>query len=192
MASKIISNPTNGGFIQDAEAWGNKPAAASSFKENYHKKRGLLNFRQKSSSDLSAQEPSHGDVSAHPESAEQRSPARAVFGLPLAEAVEVCPPSDVDINLPAVVYRCLEYLRAKNAAGEEGIFRLSGSNVVIKALKERFNTEGDVNLLGEGQYYDVHAIASLFKLYLRELPTTVSCADSLTSVRPAWALGSAA
>jgi RalA-binding protein 1 len=176
-ASKIISNPTNGGFIQDAEAWGNKPAAASSFKENYHKKRGLWNFRQKSSSDLSAQEPSHSDVSAHQaqhtESTEPRTPSRAVFGLPLAEAVELCPPSDVDINLPAVVYRCLEYLRAKNAAGEEGIFRLSGSNVVIKALKERFNTEGDVNLLADGQYYDVHAVASLFKLYLRELPTTV-------------------
>jgi RalA-binding protein 1 len=177
VSSKTISNPTNGGVIQDAEAWGNKPATASSFKDNYHKKRGLWNFRQKSSSDLSAQEPSHGDAHAnqaqHTESTEQRQPARAVFGLPLAEAVEVCPPRDVDINLPAVVYRCLEYLRAKNAASEEGIFRLSGSNVVIKALKERFNTEGDVNLSAEGQYYDVHAVASLFKLYLRELPTTV-------------------
>ena len=177
VSSKNISSPTNGGVIQDAEAWGNKPAVAPSFKDNYHKKRGLWNFRQKSSSDLSAQDQLHAELTSNQgqqtASTERPTPVRAVFGLPLAEAAELCPPSDVDINLPAVVYRCLEYLRAKNAANEEGIFRLSGSNVVIKALKERFNTEGDVDLLADGQYYDVHAIASLFKLYLRELPTTV-------------------
>ena len=81
--------------------------------------------------------------------------------------------SGTDVCLPAVVYRCLEYLEAKEASGEEGIFRLSGSNVVIKALRERFNLEGDLDLLATGQYYDVHAVASLLKLYLRELPTTV-------------------
>jgi RalA-binding protein 1 len=173
-SSKAISNPTNGSVIQDAEAWGNKPAAASSFKENYHKKRGLWNFRQKSSTDLSAHEQDlNPNQAQQTTSTERQAPVRAVFGLPLAEAVELCPPTEGDINLPAVVYRCLEYLRAKNAASEEGIFRLSGSSVVIKALKERFNTEGDVNLLADGQYYDVHAVASLFKLYLRELPTTV-------------------
>jgi RalA-binding protein 1 len=174
MSSKAISSPTNGGVIQDAEAWGNKPAVASSFKDNYHKKRGLWNFRQKSSTDLSGQEQDLNlNQAQQTTSTERQPPVRAVFGLPLAEAVELCPPTDVDINLPAVVYRCLEYLRAKNAASEEGIFRLSGSSVVIKALKERFNTEGDVNLVADGQYYDVHAVASLFKLYLRELPTTV-------------------
>jgi RalA-binding protein 1 len=109
----------------------------------------------------------------HTFSQSQYGPARAVFGLPLAEAVELCPPRGVNVTLPAVVYRCIEYLRAKDAAGEEGIFRLSGSNIVIKALRERFNTEGDVNFLADDQYYDVHAVASLFKSYLRELPSTV-------------------
>lgn len=87
--------------------------------------------------------------------------------------MQYCGPRDVDVNLPAVVYRCIEYLEAKNAASEEGIFRLSGSNLVIKALKERFNNEGDVDFLEGDTYYDVHAVASLFKQYLRELPTTV-------------------
>lgn len=45
--------------------------------------------------------------------------------------------------------------------------------MVVKALKERFNTEGDVDFLAGDEYYDVHAVASLFKQYLRELPTTV-------------------
>lgn len=177
-ASKMISSPTNGGIIQNAEAWGNKPVAASNFKENYHKKRGIWNFRQKSSSDLSAQDQLHSSESnthqaQHSAAAERKAPARAVFGLPLAEAVELCPPEGIDANLPAVVYRCLEYLRAKNAASEEGLFRLSGSNLVVKALKERFNSEGDVNLVADGHYHDVHAVASLFKTYLRELPSTV-------------------
>ncbi|KAK5001578.1 hypothetical protein LTR28_012487, partial [Elasticomyces elasticus] len=98
---------------------------------------------------------------------------RVVFGVPLAEAVDFSSPSDVNVGLPAVVYRCIEYLTAKQALYEEGIFRLSGSNIVIKALRDRFNAEGDVNLLAEDQYYDIHAVASLLKLYLRELPASI-------------------
>ena len=104
---------------------------------------------------------------------DQHGPIRPVFGAPLGEAVRYNHPADYQIQLPAVVYRCIEYLDAKNAAGEEGIFRLSGSNVIIKQLRERFNTEGDVNLITDDQYYDIHAVASLLKLYLRELPTTI-------------------
>ncbi|KAK1919549.1 hypothetical protein P3342_001841 [Pyrenophora teres f. teres] len=96
---------------------------------------------------------------------------RSIFGIPLMEAVEYTQP-DARVALPAVVYRCLEYLRAKKARSEEGIFRLSGSNIVIKGLRDRFNNEGDIKLL-EGEYYDVHAVASLLKLYLRELPASV-------------------
>ncbi|KPI45952.1 GTPase-activating protein BEM3 [Cyphellophora attinorum] len=127
--------------------------------------------------------------SSHEPLNEQRSPypppsakarggyVRPVFGLSLVEAVEYCPPEDVDVQLPAVVYRCIEYLRGKKAANEEGLFRLSGSNIVIRNLKERFNTEGDVDLLGDEECYDVHAVASLFKSYLRELPATILTRD---------------
>jgi hypothetical protein len=61
-----------------------------------------------------------------------------VFGIPLDEAVKVCRISH-DYELPAVVYRCIEYLEAKEAAQEEGIYRLSGSAAKIKKLKEKFN-----------------------------------------------------
>ncbi|PGH10834.1 hypothetical protein AJ80_07385 [Polytolypa hystricis UAMH7299] len=160
---KNISGPTNGTKIQDVGLWGNKIPTLGT-KE---KKRSIWGFRATSSTDLGNQ--SHNSNA----SLERKEPVRAVFGLPLAEAVEFCGPRDVDSGLPAVVYRCIEYLRAKNAALEEGIFRLSGSNVVIKALKERFNTEGDLDFLDGDHYYDVHAVASLFKQYLRELPSTV-------------------
>ena len=59
------------------------------------------------------------------------------------------------------------------AFNEEGIYRLSGSSAVIHNLKDRFNHEGDVDLLGSGEFYDVHAIAGLLKLYFRELPVSV-------------------
>lgn len=60
---------------------------------------------------------------------------RAVFGVPLEVSLSVSQIAE----LPAVVFRCIEYLEAKNAEQEEGIYRLSGSSNVIKNLKERFN-----------------------------------------------------
>ncbi|KAL4776214.1 hypothetical protein BDW60DRAFT_79979 [Aspergillus nidulans var. acristatus] len=170
ISSKVISAPTNGAVIQDAGAWGNK---TSSTKE---KKRSIWGFRTRSSIDLAShlQAVSEGPpIQLHGTGNEKRELIKPVFGMPLVEAVRDCAPFDVDVELPAVVYRCLEYLRAKKAELEEGIFRLSGSNVVVKALRERFNTEGDVDFLAGEQYYDVHAVASLFKQYLRELPSTV-------------------
>ncbi|KAH8693519.1 putative Rho GTPase activator [Talaromyces proteolyticus] len=165
-SSKVISGPTNGAIIQDVGAWGNKPATSTK-----EKKRSIWGFRARSSSDLAVQQAENNSNGA---STERKEFVRPVFGMPLAEAMQFCGPRNVeDAELPAVVYRCIEYLQAKGAASEEGIFRLSGSNVVVKALKERFNTEGDVDFLADDTYYDVHAVASLFKQYLRELPTTV-------------------
>ena len=61
---------------------------------------------------------------------------RVVFGAPIAEALIVAQIA----NLPSVVFRCIQYLETKHAEREEGIYRLSGSSAVIKALKDRFNT----------------------------------------------------
>ncbi|RKF82597.1 hypothetical protein GcC1_013009 [Golovinomyces cichoracearum] len=104
---------------------------------------------------------------------DQKPRLKAIFGMPLDEAVKYSHPLDVSVELPAVVYRCIEYLDAMHAFDEEGIFRLSGSSIVIKQLRERFNSEGDVDLIKDNQYYDIHAVASLLKLYLRELPSTI-------------------
>ncbi|KAI9704206.1 MAG: hypothetical protein M1836_007067 [Candelina mexicana] len=171
-----ISGPTNGGIIEDAEAWGNKPQPTHISKEKDHKKRSIWGFKGRAPSDLTMQPVVNGNsnpVSSEQPTLERAYPVRAVFGVPLGEAAGYCRPIGVDVYLPAVVYRSIEYLDAKGAASEEGIFRLSGSNVVIRNLRERFNTEGDVDFLADGHYYDVHAVASLLKLYLRELPSTV-------------------
>lgn len=176
LSSKIISGPTNGAVIQNAGAWGNRAANATAIKE---KKRSIWGFgKTRSSMDIASQLQQADRESPTSQAqgnafVDRKDFVRPVFGIPLAEAVQYCAPQGVDVELPAVVYRCIEYLQAKGASSEEGIFRLSGSNVVIKALKERFNTEGDIDFLAGDEYYDVHAVASLFKQYLRELPTTV-------------------
>ena len=169
-----ISGPSNATIIADAGQWGKRAAVAQAPKEKDQRMRNLFHFKQKNSSDVAnhggEQSQNHGQ---HQSNAGTKVAARAAFGLPLTEAVELCPPIGVDVGLPAVVYRCIEYLREKHAANEEGLFRLSGSNVLIRALKERFNSEGDVDLLADEEYYDVHAVASLFKTYLRELPNPI-------------------
>lgn len=164
-----ISGPSNGAPIQDAQNWGNKLAVGPTPVKD--KKRSIFGFRGRGgSSDLAPIQ--SGNQFQAP--VEQRSlpTNRSIFGIPLQEAVEYTQPAGVHVPLPAVVYRCLEYLHEKQAVNEEGIFRLSGSNIVIKGLRDRFNIEGDIKLL-DGQYYDVHAVASLLKLYLRELPASV-------------------
>lgn len=163
-----ISGPSNGAPIRDMENWGNRASPAPTAAKD--KKRSIFGFRGRGgSSDLA---PVQINAPIQPPVEHRMPQNRSIFGIPLMEAVEYTQPDGVNIALPAVVFRCLEYLRAKRAINEEGIFRLSGSNIVIKGLRDRFNTEGDIRLL-DGQYYDVHAVASLLKLYLRELPASI-------------------
>lgn len=166
-----ISAPTNLQVIQNAGDWGMRPPPTPGSRD---KKRSVFQLpftRGRSSSDL---QPGDKGMSAAPE---RPYGSKAIFGIPLAEAVVAAQPADVQTELPAVVYRCIEYLTYRNAIAEEGIFRLSGSNTVIRALKDRFNTEGDVNLITDDTYYDIHAVASLLKLYLRELPASILTRD---------------
>ncbi|KAK4615621.1 putative Rho-type GTPase-activating protein 2 [Fulvia fulva] len=164
-----ISGPTNLQVIQNTGDWGMRPPPIPGAKDKKRSMFSSLPFgRGRSSSDLAP-----GDIKA----ANASTGSRGVFGVPLAEAVAAVPVEDAETDLPAVVYRCVEYLIGKHAVAEEGIFRLSGSNTVIRSLKDRFNTEGDVNLMADEHSYDVHAVASLLKLYLRELPASILTRD---------------
>ncbi|KAJ8108659.1 hypothetical protein OPT61_g8018 [Boeremia exigua] len=167
-----ISAPSNATPIQNAENWGNRPAAVPAPTPVKDKKRSIFGFRGRGgSSDLA---PIQVNSTPLPSVSESRglAPNRNIFGMTLQEAVEYSQPLNLGARLPSVVYRCLEYLKDKGAIREEGIFRLSGSNIVIKGLRDRFNSEGDIPLVDE-PYTDVHAVASLLKLYLRELPASI-------------------
>lgn len=99
--------------------------------------------------------------------------AKRVFGIPLAEAVQLSYKDVHHCRVPSIVYRCIELLKVRDAIFEEGIFRLNGSTATIRTLKERFNSEYDVDLVNSDTYYDVHAVGGLLKLYLREIPTLI-------------------
>lgn len=98
---------------------------------------GLRGFLTRSTNESPTDRPSHHDKKKKAEELAKR-PAKQVFGVPLEVAVKVSPAAE-GYDLPSVVFRCIEYLDAKDAASEEGIYRLSGSSAVIKGLKERFN-----------------------------------------------------
>lgn len=152
-AKASISGPINGAPIPAGYKFGAKDDVSSDNKKD-DKKRFWQGFRAFGGHDKQNREP------------------RPVFGVPLAESIAISSIHE-GLALPSVVYRCIEYLEKRNAFMEEGIYRLSGSSAVIKTLKDRFNMEGDVDLLAENEYYDPHAIAGLLKTFLRELPTSV-------------------
>ena len=103
----------------------------------------------------------------------QEKISRPVFGVPLNDSIATASKA----NLPAVVFRSIEWLEAKHAECEEGIYRLSGSSAVIKGLKDRFDAEGDVNLLQVDEQWDPHAIGGLLKTFLRDLPHSLLTRD---------------
>ncbi|KAI9000052.1 hypothetical protein BC832DRAFT_563376 [Gaertneriomyces semiglobifer] len=82
--------------------------------------------------------------------------------------------SDTVYNVPAVCFRCVEYLD-QTALDTVGIYRLSGSTTEIASLRRLFaNVLSDappLNTLNPPP--DPNAVASLFKAFLRELPTSL-------------------
>ena len=177
-ATKNISGPSNGVKIEDAEAWGNKPIGSWQSKD-MPKKRSIWGFRDRHPSDALTTHSNDSTVSlSQLQNSERTLNMKPVFGMELAQAVELCPPKGSQVCLPAVVYRCIEYLEAKDAWNEVGIFRQSGSSLVIDLLRERFDTEGDFDILADEEFndvhaVDVHAVASLLKRYLGKLPARV-------------------
>jgi RalA-binding protein 1 len=149
---KKISGPSNATPIPPGQVWGNKQpllittTTESPISERERKVRSKFwpSFNRVPGGSGSDRERSNvgtlPQAMLNParlagESAAQAT-GRAVFAVPLEQALAI-----VQIaNLPAIVFRCIEYLEAKKSDEEEGIYRLSGSNAVIKNLKDRFNT----------------------------------------------------
>ncbi|XP_005412647.2 PREDICTED: rho GTPase-activating protein 22 [Chinchilla lanigera] len=87
---------------------------------------------------------------------------------------------------PMLVEQCVDFIRERGLT-EEGLFRLPGQADLVRGLQDSFDC-------GEKPRFDsttdVHTVASLLKLYLRELPEPVipfaryedflSCAQLLT------------
>ncbi|NXA19765.1 RHG25 protein, partial [Ibidorhyncha struthersii] len=91
-----------------------------------------------------------------------------VFGQSLAETMAY-EQKFGQHQVPILVQKCAEFIR-EHGVSEEGIFRLPGQDNLVKQLRDAFDA-------GERPSFDrdtdVHTVASLFKLYLRELPEPV-------------------
>ena len=90
-----------------------------------------------------------------------------IFGVPLEVAVDRNKCHD-GIKLPVVVRECVDYIEAEGLT-VEGIYRSSGVKSKITKLKAAYNSRQSVKLGS----YEPAVVASLFKLFLRELPEPV-------------------
>ncbi|NXK68978.1 RHG25 protein, partial [Sylvietta virens] len=94
--------------------------------------------------------------------------SHSVFGQRLAETMAYEQKLGQH-QVPILVQKCTEFIR-EHGVGEEGIFRLPGQDNLVRQLRDAFDA-------GERPSFhrdtDVHTVASLFKLYLRELPEPV-------------------
>ncbi|XP_069741746.1 rho GTPase-activating protein 22-like isoform X2 [Narcine bancroftii] len=70
---------------------------------------------------------------------------------------------------PLIVEQCVDFIR-EHGLNEEGLFRMPGQANLVKELQDSFNC-GEKPLFDKNT--DVHTVASLLKLYLRELPEPV-------------------
>ncbi|KAL4640443.1 protein FAM13A-like [Arapaima gigas] len=86
-----------------------------------------------------------------------------LFGVPLLELKDLGLAAD---GVPLVVSSMVEFLR-EHALQQEGLFRINGNVRSVEALRQRFETGEEVDLVKEG---DVCVVASLLKQFLRELP----------------------
>ncbi|NWH83492.1 RHG25 protein, partial [Aegithalos caudatus] len=92
----------------------------------------------------------------------------AVFGQHLAETMAYEQKLGQQ-QVPILVQKSTEFI-LEHGLAEEGIFRLPGQDNLVRQLRDAFDA-------GERPSFhrdtDVHTVASLFKLYLRELPEPV-------------------
>lgn len=67
--------------------------------------------------------------------------------------------------IPSVVLKCIREVESRGLS-VEGIYRKSGTFGQVRELQEAFNENKNPKL---SQYQDIHVVATLLKLYFREL-----------------------
>ncbi|GAB6027398.1 hypothetical protein CHUAL_001672 [Chamberlinius hualienensis] len=86
-----------------------------------------------------------------------------VFGCDLGEHL-----LNSGYDIPMVLKCCSEFIEAHGIV--DGIYRLSGVTSNIQKLRNTFDEERVPDLNDEAILHDIHCVASLLKMYFRELP----------------------
>ncbi|OCH93108.1 RhoGAP-domain-containing protein [Obba rivulosa] len=75
--------------------------------------------------------------------------------------------------LPALAVRCAQHI-LKWGVQEEGLFRISGRSSHVAKLRSEFDAGADFDMVDcDPGDLDPHAVASIFKTFLRELPDSI-------------------
>ncbi|PRD36183.1 UNVERIFIED_CONTAM: CdGAPr [Trichonephila clavipes] len=86
-----------------------------------------------------------------------------VFGCDLGEHL-----MNTSRDIPLVLKCCTEFIEQHGIV--DGIYRLSGVTSNIQKLRLAFDEDRVPNLMDEAILQDIHCVASLLKMYFRELP----------------------
>ena len=94
------------------------------------------------------------------------TPKCHTFGVPIHEVL-----SREKANLPFIIVQCVAAVDHFGLQ-TEGIYRVSGSVNTLAKLKHMFDFEpGNIDFgIPDGFFGDIHPVAGILKLYLRELP----------------------
>ncbi|XP_048459214.1 protein FAM13A isoform X2 [Rhincodon typus] len=105
-------------------------------------------------------------IMAHPLSTQRACSAGKVFGVSLHDLQQRGQMID---GVPLVVQHMVEYLQ-EYGLDQEGLFRVNGNVRVVERLRQRYDMGVKPDLVQEA---DVCSVASLLKLFLRELPDSL-------------------
>ncbi|XP_041072194.1 protein FAM13A isoform X2 [Carcharodon carcharias] len=105
-------------------------------------------------------------IMAHPLGAQRACHVGKVFGVSLYDLQQQGQTID---GVPIVIQHMVEYLQ-EYGLEQEGLFRVNGSVRVVERLKQVYDAGAKPNLVREA---DVCSVASLLKLFLRELPDSL-------------------
>ncbi|KAF8783241.1 Rho GTPase-activating protein 32 like protein [Argiope bruennichi] len=86
-----------------------------------------------------------------------------VFGCDLGEHL-----LNTGRDIPLVLKCCAEFIEEYGIV--DGIYRLSGVSSNIQRLRLAFDEDRPINLGDPATVHDIHSVASLLKMYFRELP----------------------
>lgn len=84
------------------------------------------------------------------------------FGISLKKLIE----KEEFAKVPRIVTNICEFLLI-NGLETEGIFRVNGNNKAVESIKLLFEENYSLDM---SNYTDVYAVASVLKLFIRELP----------------------
>lgn len=115
---------------------------------------------------------------------------KSIFGVDLTTLIKATTPASAAASLrPVVLEKCINEIESRpQALDTEGLYRIAGFSDTVEEIKLAFERDCDHVDLSQERYPDIHAIACVLKLYLRQLPIPLVTFDihtQLLELRPA-------